>query len=79
MARCMRVQTCPFQSVCLHVLVVGVMAAKYILVEWESDSSVSVVPASHLKTRDGTRAWPGGVFADNILQESSRIPNMAKA
>lgn len=55
------------------------MAAKYILVEWESDSSVSVVPASHLKTRDGTRAWPGGVFADNILQESSRNPNMAKA
>ena len=46
---------------------------------WESDSSVSVVPASHLKTRDGTRAWPGGVFADNILQESSRNPNMAKA
>ena len=42
---------------------VGVMAAKYILVEWESDSSMSVVPASHLKTRDGTQAWPGGVFA----------------
>lgn len=50
------------------------MAAKrYVLVEWESDSSVSVVPASRLKTRKGNRvkqAWPGGVFTGTVLEES---------
>ncbi len=51
------------------------MPSKYVLVEWESDSTVSVVPTSRLKTRDGkrvTQAWPGGVFAGSILQESGR-------
>ena len=54
---------------------------KYVLVEWESDSTVSVVPAKRLKTRDGkriTQAWPGGVFAGSILQESGRSPNVSK-
>ena len=48
------------------------MASKYVLVEWESDSTVSGVPTSCLKTRDGkhiTQSWPGGVYAGTILQE----------
>ena len=35
-------------------------------------STVSVVPTSRLKTRDGervTQSWPGGVYAGTILQE----------
>ena len=54
---------------------------KYVLVEWESDSTISVVPAKRLKTRDGkcvTQAWPGGVIAGSILQESDRYPNVSK-
>lgn len=49
--------------------------SKYVLVEWESDSTVSVVPTSRLKTRDGervTQSWPGGVYAGTILQEGGK-------
>ena len=47
-------------------------SSKYVFVEWESDSTVSVVSTSCLKTRDGecvTQSWPGGVYAGTILQE----------
>ena len=56
-------------------------SCKYVLVEWDSNSSVSMVPASRLKTWDGeriTQPWPGGVYAGNILQEGGRTANMAK-
>ena len=48
---------------------------KYALVEWDSDCSVSVVPVSRLKSREGkrvTQLWPTGTFAGTILQESGK-------
>ena len=49
--------------------------SRYVLVEWLTDSSVSVVPVSRLKTRNGndvTQSWPSGVFAGQILAESGK-------
>ena len=55
------------------------MASKYVFVEWESDSTMSGVPTSCLKTRDGkhiTQSWPGGVYAGTILQEGGTKGNV---
>ena len=48
------------------------------LVEWDSDSSVSLIPTSRLKSKNGswvTQIWPGGVYAGNVLEESGKGPN----
>ena len=45
----------------------------YVLVEWEADNSLSVVPVSRLLSRDGNRVsqkWGKQVYAGNILKES---------
>ena len=46
---------------------------KYILVEWDVDSSISVIHVSKLKSRDKNRVtqkWPSDVFSGVILRES---------
>ena len=46
---------------------------KYVLVEWESDSSVSVVPTFCLKSRDGihiTQVRPDGVYSGCVHEET---------
>lgn len=49
---------------------------KYVLVDWNIDHSVSVVPATHLKSRDGnsvTQKWPDGEYCGVILEESGKL------
>ena len=68
-------QTASFVCSAVPSLQAETMPKKYVLVEWESDSSVSVVPTSRLKTRSGdhcTQSWPSGVFAGTILDESGK-------
>ena len=49
---------------------------KYVLVDWNIDHSVSVVPATRLKSRDGnsvTQKWPDGEYCGVILEESGKL------
>lgn len=50
--------------------------AKYVLVDWEADHSVSVIPSSKLKYRDGANVvqkWPDGDYRGVILEESGKL------
>lgn len=49
---------------------------KYVLVDWEADHSVSVIPSSKLKYRDGVNVvqkWPDGNYRGVILEESGKL------
>ena len=51
------------------------MASKYVLVEWDSDALVSVVPFSKLKSKEEKRVnqvWPSGTFSGTIIKQSGK-------
>ena len=48
----------------------------YVLIEWESDNSVSVVPVNRLLSRNGkyaTQKWGRRVYGGTILKESGKL------
>ena len=52
----------------------------YVLIEWDVDKSLSVVPISQLQSRKGSRAtqkWGAKVYAGVILEEGGENNNTA--
>ena len=50
--------------------------AKFMLVDWEADHSVSIIPSIKLRYRDGGnifQKWPDGADYGVILEKSGKL------